>query len=521
MGNIEDINELEAMFTGDGGVPLSRAWINRILKESNYNVNEAASRIMDHITNGTNPDTNNENGAAVNEGDVIANNNADDDSVIEADVMSGEGEDLQGRAKKSRRGTPQKLPPPVSERDAVAGLGSFSTPVVKAGGDAVHGGRGEGGDGGEIVDITLSMRSAQLEDSMTVNNAPSEGVTLCRDDAEEDTKIPTGVAEAEVEEINGRLLISFFSYYIVSWIHTQTYSCRCVPTDSEEEDPSSGPNDLPVGAILLQPPRVIVPKNEDMSMFHGRAASRSLSQQYIDFVRSLMGPFGELVPSTVRNADAISMKSVIQQRHGEKWLYRKQERLTGFNFSKRALENFSGRLYFKSSNGLSYELDKRHWSVQTQLYVSLCNCKVDLRQQREAERRKIQEYIAGIHAGEEPSIDTSVPYGKTVTKEEARSKTQTKFVNEMREEGLVPMVDAWNAQVVEEGRFIDDLWDVAQDADLDYAMFTTPMKIVQALGGDYGNLSDDDVKKYRGCIVTNLKSWLKKWGWTNHLSWEV
>mmetsp|Transcript_27354 Transcript_27354/g.44453 ORF Transcript_27354/g.44453 Transcript_27354/m.44453 type:complete len:575 (+) Transcript_27354:53-1777(+) len=495
MRYIEKINALENLFTGDGGVQLSRERISQILKESNYNVDEAAMRIMlgDYGAAA--------NGATVNEGDVIANNNgdvpdeaitnADDDAAIneaavdDADTsgiahandtpMCGEGEDHQGMAKKSRIGTPQKPPQPESERDAVARLGPFSTPVKADEGEIVDLTLSMG-SGREIVDLTHSLGSAQLKASTAVNDEPSEEVTLRRVDEEEDSKMPARATEAEDEEID----------------------------DSGVEDPSSGPSDLPLGAILIQPPQAFVPEDGDISMFHGR--KKQDTANYTEFVRVRVGRFVQLVSSRRRNSDGgLPLEQIFKKCSEESLLHEVGgERLAGINFCRDEMVSLTGRFYFTSKNGLSYELDRTERSVQMRLYISLCRCKVDGVEQHDMESMSIEAYIATIVNDDEPSIDATAYYGVTRVVNEEKSKAQAKRYRNEKGKGLTPAVDAWNSEEVILGdRFIDELHDLAENAEKDFISFTTPKKIVQALGGDHSHLVDSDVAKYRGCIITD------------------
>jgi len=497
MRYIEKINALENLFTGDGGVQLSRERISQILKESNYNVDEAAMRIMlgDYGAAA--------NGATVNEGDVIANNNgdvpdeaitnADDDAAIneaavdDADTsgiahandtpMCGEGEDHQGMAKKSRIGTPQKPPQPESERDAVARLGPFSTPVKADEGEIVDLTLSMG-SGREIVDLTHSLGSAQLKASTAVNDEPSEEVTLRRVDEEEDSKMPARATEAEDEEID----------------------------DSGVEDPSSGPSDLPLGAILIQPPQAFVPEDGDISMFHGR--KKQDTANYTEFVRVRVGRFVQLVSSRRRNSDGgLPLEQIFKKCSEESLLHEVGgERLAGINFCRDEMVSLTGRFYFTSKNGLSYELDRTERSVQMRLYISLCRCKVDGVEQHDMESMSIEAYIATIVNDDEPSIDATAYYGVTRVVNEEKSKAQAKRYRNEKGKGLTPAVDAWNSEEVILGdRFVDELHDHAENAEKEYITFTTPMKIVRALGGDHGHLDDIDVPKYRGCIITDLQ----------------
>ena len=218
-------------------------------------------------------------------------------------------------------------------------------------------------------------------------------------------------------------------------------------------------------------------------------------------------PFSELVSSTRRKADGKKSMTEVLSGGGEGWLRADSERLKGFNYCRKEMLDFEGRVYFKSKNGLFYELNKSHWYLQTKLYISRCKCTIDGVEQLQIQEMKIADYIAKIHANEDPGIDKSVMYGQTKLRDEVQSKAQSKRNQDMREAGLVPVTDVYNSLENPLGsRFIDDLWNIIAGAEYDWATFATPKKIVLALGGDHANLPDTDVQKYRGFIVTDLEA---------------
>lgn len=287
-------------------------------------------------------------------------------------------------------------------------------------------------------------------------------------------------------------------------LHIFNY-CRYSDEEEEEEDSPSVPKDLPVGANLLQPIQVIETTDQDLRMFH-RNAKDAEAQKYNNLVRMELASLVVYVPSAKRRSEdgGWSIRRVLEGR-GEAWPRAKRDRLTGFEYCQNILLNFTGRVYFKSNNGLSYELDKTHWCTALRLYISLCRCVIDGRAQEEEERRRIDDYIASIHSDEEPIIDTSVAFGNTLVVNENRSKAAVKRLNETREEGLVHPMVAVAALEAEEERFQDDIWEICEDPKLKFANFATPKNIVKALGGDPGDLPDYDIKKYRGCVITDLQ----------------
>ena len=498
------VDELLAIFAGDdgGGVRLCRDWVGRILQESRHSVNDAAMLISEHIGNGTHQL------ATVNEViDVDANNRDDPPDVAAAnadDDDATEEEDLHGRAKKSRTGgTPKKPSPPESER------ASFSTPTKGGGGNRSH----TGGRGG-IVDLVNSMGSAHINDTAADDDVPSEGVTLRRRDGEkEDSNMPPGADDdlkmpaEEADEVDGKLLFLIFLFHCLLYSLT-TFLYIIIPvllsTDLEEENSSTGPNDLP--PCVIRPLRVITPADKDMSMLHGSAKDEA-ALKYIDFVRMGWAPFCETVSSKRRKADNKRSMHEVISRGGEGWLHADSERLKGFYYCRNEMLDFEGRVYFKSKDGLFYELNKSHWYLITKLYISRCKCKVDGVELRQIEERKIADYIAKIRAGEDPGIDESVKYGETKHVQEVYSKANAKTHQDMIDNGLVPAIAVYTSLENPLGsRFIDDLWKIVADAIYDWATFATPKKIVLALGGDHTNLPDTDVQKYRGCIITDLEA---------------
>ncbi len=270
-----------------------------------------------------------------------------------------------------------------------------------------------------------------------------------------------------------------------------------------KEDSSSGPGDLPAGVILIQPLQEIEPADGNISMFHGK----KFDSKSIEFVRMRMSQFTQLVSPSIRASDGkVSMKRIVEKPSLEHWLHKEDDRLAGFNFCKDEMANFTGRFYFTSTNGRSYELDRTHSYVQMKLYISLCRCKVDGVEERDMERRNIEAYIQTILDDDEPGIG-SATHGRTHVVNEAQSKAQTKRYQYEKESGRTPAVDAWlEEEVIPGDRFVDELHDLTEDAKKNYISFTTPKKIVQALEGGHDNyLVDLDVPKYRGCIITDLQ----------------
>ena len=275
------------------------------------------------------------------------------------------------------------------------------------------------------------------------------------------------------------------------------------------------PDDLPTYGVVL-PLQVIEPTEDDMRMFS--PSGQGVNVKFRDFVRMRQGQISELVSSSKQKSDGKKSMNDILARGGESWSSKNQERLAGFNYCRVVMANFRGRLYFLSKNGLSYELDKTHWFVLAKLYVCLCKCIVDGQQQLEIERRNIEDYIATILAGDEPGIDTSALYEQIKVVNETKSKAHTDKYQRIKDRGLETGIDAYNAlENPVDDRFVNELHDLAGDIEKDFISFATPLKIVQALGGDHGHLLDIDVQKYRGCIITDLQELIdemgfEKWG---------